>query len=117
MSQPEIGHVKPFKRMDGEPVFEEPWQAQVLAMADTLIVNGVIGATLWSDTLGSELKKAQSLGAEDDMATYYKAALQALEQLLDQQANISTSEVSDKRDAWERAYLATPHGQPVSLKE
>jgi hypothetical protein len=103
--------------MDGEPVFEEPWQAQVLAMADTLIVNGVISPMLWSDTLGSELKKAQSLDAEDNMTTYYKAALQALELLLDRQANISTSEVSDKRDAWERAYLATPHGQPVNLKE
>ena len=117
MTQPDTSRVKPFKRMDGEPVFEEPWQAQVLAMADTLIVNGVISATLWSDTLGSELKKAQSLDAEDDMTTYYEAALQALEWLLDQQAKVSASEVSDKRDAWERAYLATPHGQPVNLKE
>ena len=117
MNQPETSRVKPFKRMDGEPVFEEPWQAQVLAMADTLIASGVIGATLWSDTLGNELKKAQSLNADDDMTTYYQAALQALESLLDQQANISASDVSNKRDAWERAYLATPHGQPVNLKE
>ena len=86
-------------------------------MADTLIVNGVISAAVWSDTLGSELKKAQSTDASDDMTTYYKAALQALEQLLDQYADISQSEVLDKRDAWEQAYLATPHGQPVKLKE
>ena len=117
MSQPDSSHVKPFKRMDGEPVFEEPWQAQVLAMADTLIANGVISATVWSDTLGSELKNAQALNADDDMTTYYRAALRALELLLDQQVNISESEVSDKRDAWERAYLATPHGQPVNLKD
>ena len=117
MTPPETNHVKPFKRMDDEPVFDEPWQAQVLAMADTLIVNGVISAAVWSDTLGNELKKAQSTSAADDITTYYKAALQALEQLLDQYTDISQSEVSDKRDAWEQAYLATPHGQPVKLKE
>ena len=91
MTPSETNPVKPFKRMDDEPVFDEPWQAQVLAMADTLIVNGVISAAVWSDTLGNELKKAQSTGAADDITTYYKAALQALEQLLDQYANIHES--------------------------
>ena len=108
--------IKPFQRMDGEPVFDEPWQAQVLAMVDTLIANGTIEATAWSDSLGNELKKAQRLGASDDITTYYEAVLQALEQLLDRNTDISGSEVSNKRDAWEQAYLATPHGQPVKLK-
>ena len=117
MTPPETGNIKPFKRMDGEPVFDEPWQAQVLAMADTLIANGVITATLWSDTLGAELEKAQSLGANDDIATYYMAVLKALEQLLDQYTDISKNEVTHKRDAWEQAYLATTHGQPVILKK
>jgi len=106
----------PFRRMDGEPVFDEPWQAQVLAMVDSLITSGVIEATAWSDTLGNELKKAQRLDASDDITTYYKAVLQALEQLLDRYTDISRTEVSNKRDAWEQAYLATPHGQPVKIK-
>lgn len=113
MTRPRI---KPFKRMDGEPVFDEPWQAQVLAMVDTLIANGTIGATAWSDSLGSELKKTQLSGANDNITTYYKAVLRALEQLLDRYTDISETEVSNKRDAWEQAYLATPHGQPVNLK-
>jgi len=113
LTRPEI---KPFKRMDGEPVFDEPWQAQVLAMVDTLIANGVIEASVWSDTLGSELKKAQLSGASDNITTYYKAVLQALEQLLDLYTEISETEVSNKRDAWEQAYRATPHGQPVKLE-
>ncbi len=108
--------IKPFKRMDGEPAFDEPWQAQVLAMVDTLIAKGTIEATAWSDSLGNELKKAQLSGASDNITTYYKAVLQALEQLLDRNTDISGSEVSNKRDAWEQAYLATPHGQPVKLK-
>ena len=117
MNQPDSNPVKPFKRMDDEPVFDEPWQAQVLAMADTLITNGVIEAVDWSDTLGEELRKAQTRRASDNITTYYKAALRALEQLLGEYTDISESEVSDKRDAWEQAYLATPHGQPVKLKK
>ena len=117
MSQPDTSPVMPFKRMDGEPVFDEPWQAQVLAMADTLIANGVIEAVAWSDTLGKELRKAQARRDSDDITTYYKAALRALEQLLGQHTDISESEVLKKRDAWEQAYLATPHGQPVNLKK
>jgi nitrile hydratase accessory protein len=117
LTQPETDQVKPFKRMDGEAVFDEQWQAQVLAMADTLITNGVISASLWSETLGTELRKTQSRRASDNITNYYKAALQALEQLLEQNTDISKSEVSKKRDAWEQAYLATPHGQPVKLKE
>ena len=108
--------IKPFKRMDGEPAFDEPWQAQVLAMVDTLIAKGTIEATAWSDSLGNELKKAQLSGASDNITTYYKAVLQTLEQLLDQNTDISGSDVSNKRDAWEQAYLATPHGQPVKLE-
>ncbi len=108
--------IKPFKRMDGELAFDEPWQAQVLAMVDTLIAKGTIEATAWSDSLGNELKKAHLSGASDNITTYYKAVLQALEQLLDQNTDISGSDVSHKRDAWEQAYLATPHGQPVKLE-
>ena len=117
MTRPETRHVTPFTRMDGEPVFDEPWQAQLMAMADTLISNGVISPAVWSDTLGSELKKAQARGDDDDIATYYSAALQAFEQLLNQNTDISEADVSDKRDALEQAYLATPHGQPVKLKK
>lgn len=117
MTQPESNYVKPLKRMDGEPVFDEPWQAQLLAIADTLISNGVFSASRWSEALGKALKQAQSQRASDDIATYYQAALQALEQLLEQYSDISASDVSAKRDAWEQAYLATPHGQPVKLKK
>ena len=117
MSQPDTSPVKPFKRMDEEPLFDEPWQAQVLAMADTLIANDVIKAAAWSDTLGEELRKAQARRASDNITSYYQAALRALEQLLGEYTDISADEVSDKRDAWEQAYLSTPHGQPVKLKE
>lgn len=107
----------PLKRMDGDPVFDEPWQAQVLAMADTLVSQGIIAPTAWSERLGAELENAQSTGAPDNIDTYYKAALRALEHLLERYGGISANAVSTRRDGWEQAYLATPHGQPVELKE
>ncbi|MCH7943751.1 MAG: nitrile hydratase accessory protein, partial [Proteobacteria bacterium] len=51
----------------------------------------------------------------DDAETYYRAALGALEQLLDGVGAVTIDAVTERRDAWERAYLATPHGHPVTL--
>ncbi|MFQ5624464.1 MAG: nitrile hydratase accessory protein [Paracoccaceae bacterium] len=96
-------------------VFAEPWQAQVLAMADALVRAGCFSPAEWSDALGSELKRAEAAGAPDTTETYYEAALKALEGLAGTHAGISGAEMSDRREAWERAYRRTPHGQPVRL--
>ncbi len=116
MSLPEAVKITPFKRMDGEPVFDEPWQAQLLAMVDALVSGGVISATQWSESLGRALQDARSRGDADNIETCYSAALLALERLLDDAGNVLASEVSGRRDAWEQAYLDTAHGQPVQLK-
>jgi nitrile hydratase accessory protein len=105
----------PLKRKDGDPTFDEPWQAQALAMADTLVVTGKISAAAWAETLGAELRKAADTGAPDDTETYYRAVLAALERLLNQSGAAEKSEIDARRDQWERAYLNTPHGQPVQL--
>jgi nitrile hydratase accessory protein len=117
LSDPEPSQIGPLKRTDNEPVFDEPWQAQVLAMADTLSRSGAFTPTEWSEALGEELRRAAEIGAPDNAATYYEAALKALERLLIR-VGITTSEiVSDRRDAWVRAYHATPHGHPVRLED
>jgi hypothetical protein len=33
--------LKPLAAVDGEPAFDEAWQAQVLAIADSLVQNGM----------------------------------------------------------------------------
>ncbi len=53
------------------PVFDEPWQAQVLAMADTLIQSGQLSAQDWASALGSHLKAAEAVGNRDTAETYY----------------------------------------------
>jgi len=98
-----------------ENAFDHPWQAQILALADGLIGAGVFSAAQWAKTLGAELRKADASGAPDTTQTYYQAALAALEALTAAHAQIPQETVTKRRNAWERAYLATPHGKPVKL--
>lgn len=102
--------------MDGEATFDEPWQAELLAMVDALIEAGRISAVDWSDGLGAALKDSAARGDVDGPASYYNAALQALEKLLDQGGSLPESEVNQRRDDWAQAYHDTPHGKPVLLK-
>ena len=97
------------------PKFGEAWHAQVLAIADTLVTSGQISATAWAETLGAERDADDAEGRPDTEETYYAAALRALEKLLDGTEIVPSDNLSARRDAWERAYLATPHGKPVEL--
>lgn len=108
--------LKPLASVDGQPAFDEPWQAEALAIADTLVQNGMFSASAWSDALGAALTQAQSSGAADDQGTYYQCVLNALERLVAEHSEIDQQAMSGKREDWEQAYLSTPHGQPVKLK-
>ena len=72
----------PLKRRDDEPMFDEPWQAQVLGMADMLMTAGVVSADAWARTLGAELGKSSASGPEDNVEAYYRPVLAALQILL-----------------------------------
>ena len=102
----------PLARRDGDPVFEEAWQAQALAMADCMVKAGAFSATDWAAALGRAVR------AEDDTTGgYYRAVLAALEDLLDARGAVPAPEMTDRRDAWARAYETTPHGAPVELEK
>lgn len=98
-----------------EQVFDEPWQAQCLALADSLVKAGRFTATEWADALGDALKRAEELDAPDTLTTYYTAVIDALEGLCEARSGISGEDRALRRSAWEAAYLRTPHGQPVEL--
>jgi len=108
--------LKPLAAADGEPAFAEAWQAEVLAIADTLVHNGLFGAGDWSNALGAALQDAASRGEPDTQETYYRAALAALETLVAEHSEIDRAAMQGRREDWERAYRATPHGQPVLLE-
>lgn len=114
MSLPDLDAVRPLARRDGEPTFDEPWQAQVLAVAFNLMERGVFDNMNWSDTLGAALAAAAQRDAPDTPQTYYECVLEALETLL-LDSGVATAELDERTAAWRKAYLSTPHGEPVKL--
>ena len=115
MTRPEAPTISPLARHDDEPAFDEAWQAQVLALAYGLAEEGVFSSSEWSETLGEELRRAIDRGRPDDHITYYTAALAALERLIGKDGRLTPGHVETRIEAWRRAYLNTPHGEPVEL--
>ena len=115
MNKDSFHRPQPLKNLDGQPVFEQEWQAQVLAMADALITNKSIEPISWSEAFGSGLAQAHAAGRQDDMETYYAVALDTLEMLMTTHGTLTEVDISKRREAWKQAYLRTPHGQPVKL--
>lgn len=107
--------IAPLARRGDEPVFDEPWQAQALGVAFSLAERGVFSPAQWSQTLGSVHRQNLEGGAPDTPQTYYEAVVQALEQLIQENGSFSGEVLEDRVSAWRRAYLNTPHGQPVKL--
>jgi len=88
--------------------FDEPWQAQALALADTMVQGGRFTATEWAAALGAALTEAEVRGAPDTLQTYYTAVLAALERLCETRAGISGDDRALRRAAWEGAYPERP---------
>lgn len=99
-----------------EPVFTQPWHAQVFALTVHLNEAGHFGWPDWTarfaDTLAAHGLKKELDGGDD----YFTAWLETLEALLAEKGTAAPDEAARVRDAWEEAYLSTPHGAPVRLK-
>ena len=100
-----------------EPVFSQPWHAQLFALTVHLNETGLFAWPDWAERFGATLGRhglARELDGGDD---YFNAWLETLETLLDDMEQAAPEEVVKVRNAWETAFLATPHGQPVRLQE
>ena len=98
------------------PVFREPWEAQAFAMAVALHQKGAFTWTEWAAALAVEIKAAQAGGDPDTGETKYQHWLAAHEKLVASKALPSAAELATRRDQWDRAAHATPHGQPIELE-
>lgn len=95
--------------------FDAPWHAQLFAITVHLNETGRFSWTEWTKQFGEELKRSRSARPTDSSEAYYAAWLAALEKLL-MRLNLSARhELDSLRESWVRAYVATPHGQPVTL--
>lgn len=115
MSQPEEDKLAPLARLDDEPLFDEPWQAQALGLAFSLSERGVFSPADWSHTLGAVHRQLLSEGSSDTPQTYYEAVVLAVEKLVQENSQLSGELLENRVQTWRRAYLNTPHGQPVKL--
>ena len=112
MNRPELGPGF-LKGKDGEPVLASRGTHKRSAFADLLVKTGAISSPRWAETLGAEI---EALGAEpDSRETYFRAVLAALERVLRENGSVTRAELDEREHQWERAYLRTPHGQPVEL--
>jgi nitrile hydratase accessory protein len=97
------------------PVFQEPWEAQAFALTFELHQAGHFTWAEWTQALSAEIEAAQARGDADLGDTYYRHWLAALERLAEEKGLVPGDERDARKAAWARAFLATPHGQPVEL--
>jgi nitrile hydratase accessory protein len=109
--------VAPIPRgVDGAPVFAAPWEAQAFALTLALHERGLFTWTEWAAALAAEIRRAQEAGDPDDGSTYYRHWLAAIERLAAERGVTSAAALAERRDAWDRAAQATPHGRPILLE-
>ena len=98
-----------------EKPFEQPWHAAAFALTVHLHDRGLFSWTEWADQLADALASEGSAGQLDGGDDYYTAWLAALQGTLDKKGVTGDDQISAMMAAWTEAYLATPHGHPVTL--
>ena len=93
-----------------EPVFSEPWEAQIFALATSLQDRGLFTGAEWADMLGDEISR-------DPCRPYYESWLVALERMVVAKGASDVLTLAAMKDAWDIAARNTPHGQPIELNE
>lgn len=107
----------PFQPVDNEgPIFKQPWEAQAFGLVVALHEQGAFSWEEWAAALSTQITLAQEQGDPDLGDTYYQHWLAALEKVVSEKNLSSVSEVASRVDEWRSAYVNTPHGQPIELK-
>lgn len=90
-------------------VFAEPWHAEVFSIVHLLVDRGHINVSEWADILGAVIKE------ESDNEAYYQCWLMALERIILDKGLMDHALLTERKEAWDRAARATPHGEPIVL--
>jgi len=98
------------------PVFADAWQAEAFALTVRLYEAGCFTWPEWAAALAGVLREVRNRGEVDDGSRYYEHWLAALERLVTAKKLLSASDLEQRKAAWTRAYLSTPHGHPVELR-
>jgi nitrile hydratase accessory protein len=115
MSAPDLAALPAIPRDEDGPVFRAPWEAQAFGMAVALHEGGHFTWKEWAARLSDEIAAAHRRGEHDDGQRYYHYWLGALEKLVADKKLVLADELRTRKDEWDRAARATPHGQPIEL--
>ncbi len=96
-----------------DPVFRQPWEAQIFAITMALLDRGVFTPAEWTAALARERRAA---GDQDAGESSYRTWLAALERIAADKGLANEQTLSRCRDAWNRAAQRTPHGTPIELR-
>lgn len=116
LTAPDLDLFAGMPRDGSDPVFREPWEAQVFAMVVCLNETGIFTWLEWTERLSRVIRRAQAAGESDFGDTYYRHWLTAFEALIAEKGLSPPSDLEARKKEWQQAYLATPHGEPVELR-
>jgi len=102
-------------RRENEPVFNEPWEAEVFALSLSLHEQGLFTWKEWADTLATTISRAQAKGDPDLGDTYYQHWLSTLEQIVINKKVGNSGQLQALYAQWHKAAQNTPHGHPIEL--
>ena len=115
LQQAALQEIDSIPRNQEEPVFREPWEAEVFAMAIRLHQRGLFSWNEWSIALGQTIKQAQELGDADHGDTYYTHWLVTLERMVMDKKIGDQNNLNQLYAAWNEAAQSTPHGKPIEI--
>lgn len=99
-----------------QPIFPEPWQAEVLATTVELSRKGVFTWKAWVECFSAEIARSPQFQDEDPNDAYYRQWLAALETILLQCGVVQKYDLIATTEHWRRSYVHTEHGKPVQFR-
>ena len=93
-------------RLNGELVFEAPWERRVFGLTMALVERGAIDYASFRENLIAEIGASEQSGRLEEEWSYYRCWARALESLLIDRSTLSPSEVETRVEA----LAQRPHG-------
>ena len=102
---------------EDQVVFQNPWHSQLFAITVQLSEKGNFSWKEFVKVFGEALKKerlhTKNLDGNND---YFSCWLNALEEILIEKKISNQNTLILLKEDWTQAYLSTPHGKPVHIK-
>ena len=105
-------------KIEDDVVFQNPWHSQLFAITVQLSETGNFSWKEFVEFFGKSLNDSRlelnSLDGNDD---YFNCWLIALEEIIISKKIVNSNILSLLKKDWTNAYLSTPHGKPVRIKQ